>query len=142
MWIALGEDPAVAAADDRDLEHHRSRVALLVRIVRLERDTVRDTVGKLELLRRLAVAAVGADHDPRVELPRVGRLPLPHLGARVGRLLQEEVVEPPPLRHVRERRAGLARDALAGSGGRTPTGRRRPRRRARSRTARGARRAR
>ena len=73
---------------------------------------MRDAVGEPQLLRRLAVAAVGADHDPRVELPRVGRLPLPHLGARVGRLLQEEVVEPPPLRHVRERRAGLARDAL------------------------------
>jgi hypothetical protein len=108
----LGEDPAVAAADDRDLEHHRARVALLVRIVRLERDTVCDAVGEPELLRRLAVAAVGADHDPRVELPRVGRLPLSHLGTRVGRLLQEEVVEPPPLRHVREWRAGLARDAL------------------------------
>ena len=104
--VALREDPAVAAADDRDLEHHRARVALLVRVVRLERDAVDDAVGEAELLRRRAVAAVGADHDPRVELARVGRLPLAHLGAGLGGLLQEEVVEPPALRHVRERRRG------------------------------------
>src|SRR6185312_7677870 len=102
-------DPAVAAANHRDLEHHRAGEARLVRIVRLERDTVDDTVGELELLRGRAVAAVGADHYPRVELARVGRLPFAHLGARLGRLLEEKMVEPTPLRHVGERRAGVAR---------------------------------
>ena len=51
---------------------------------RPERHPVDDAVGELELLRRRAVAAVGADHDPRVELPGVGCLPLSHLGARLG----------------------------------------------------------
>ena len=110
--VALREDPAVAAADDRDLEHHRAGVAPLVRVVRLERDAVDDSFGEVELLRRRAVAAVGADHDPRVELPRVGRLPLPHLGAHLGRLPQQEVIELPALRHVRERPAGSAREAM------------------------------
>ena len=110
--VELREDPAVAAANDCDLEHHRTRVARLVRVVRLERDAVDDALREPELLRGRAVAAVRADHDSCPELPRVGRLPHPHLGARLRRSLQEEVVEPPPLRHVRERGAGAAREAV------------------------------
>src|SRR5581483_9189485 len=111
--VALREDPAVTAANDRDLEEHPAGEALLPRVVRLERDAVDDPLREAELLSRGAVAAVRADHDPRVELARVDGHALAHLGARVGGPLEEEVVEPLPLRHVRERGVGASREAVA-----------------------------
>src|SRR5207302_10408000 len=59
--VALREDPAVAAADDSDLEHHRAGVSRIVRVVGLERDAVDDALGQSELLRGGPVTAVGAD---------------------------------------------------------------------------------
>src|SRR5581483_9704674 len=106
--VALGEDPAVATWDGRDLEHHRARVAHVVREVRLERDTVHDFGGEAELLRACPVAAVGADDDVRVYFPCVERGAFAHLRAPFGRAFEQEVVEPLALRHVRERRARAA----------------------------------
>ena len=102
--VALGEDPAVAAGNGRDLERHRARVPLVAGEVRLEGDPVHDVAGESELLRARAVAAVGADDELGVELARVDGDALAHFRARLGGALEQEVVEPFALRHVRERR--------------------------------------
>ena len=111
--VALGEDPAVAAGHRGDLERHRVRVAHVVREVRLERDAVDDLRSEAERLRARAVAAVGHDDDAGIELARVDGDALPDVGARVTGALEEEMVEPSSLRHVRERRPRRAREVGA-----------------------------
>src|SRR5581483_7426403 len=96
-----------------DVEHHRAGEALLTGEVRLERDAVHDGAAEPELLRARPVAAVGRDDDAGVELARVDRRALAHFGSGAGRLLEQEVVEPPALRHVRERRTRAALEARA-----------------------------
>ncbi len=117
--VALREDPAVAAVDRGDLDHHRPCETRLVRHVRLERDAVENLAAELERSRCPPVAAVCPDQDPRTHLLPVHRQtagvdvgdlhPVAHVRSGFGRLQQEEVVEPPALRHQRQR---LARASL------------------------------
>ena len=85
--------------------------------VPLERDAVDDLAARARARARSSpLHAVGADDDARVDRSpststRVSlstsatRDAVAELGACLGRLLDEELVEPPPLRHQGERRA-------------------------------------
>jgi len=119
--IALRKDPSVTASNDCELEHHRVREACVVREVGLEGYAVHDLAAQVERASRRAVAAVGADHDARLHVravdadrirAHVGDLhAVTYIGTCFSGLLEQEVVEPPPLRHQRKRRARGAFEA-------------------------------
>ena len=124
--VALGEDPAVAARNDAQLEREppviRRAIHLRVGQVRLERDADDAVAAEPERARGHPVDAVRADqevgfdpfdgHTVRPNLEVAHLHAFTELGPRLDRLLHEEVVEALPLRHVDERVTVSSGDGL------------------------------
>ncbi len=77
--VALREDPAVAAGDDRELDDRRLLVGRWIerveRHVPLERDAADDPVAQVEVPRDDPVRTVRADDDVRADRRRRRRAP-------------------------------------------------------------------
>jgi hypothetical protein len=111
--LGLGEEPAVAARHDAELEEERRAVGGIEGRVPFEGDAVRDLLGQSERLRHDAVRAVGADQDVcgrgTAGQAHGGAFDLLHpnavakVSAGGGRALSEEGVEPGALCEQDER---------------------------------------
>ena len=128
--VALREEPAVAARYDTELDQReiagRGRIEVSVGRVTLECDAAmnvernaRETSGGAvravrsdEHIRPDTVAADGRHHAVRSHRQGSGRDPVSKIGARSHRLLGEEGIEPPPLRHPDERHPVSPLEAL------------------------------
>ena len=128
--VALREEPAVAARYDTELDQReiagRGRIEVSVGRVTLECDAAmnverdaRETSGGAvravrsdEHVRPDTVAADGRHHAVRSHRQGSGRDPVSKVGARSHRLLGEEGIEPPPLRHPDERHLVSPLEAL------------------------------
>ena len=145
--VALREDPAVAAADDRELEHHRAaRSAASCGKFASSATPCDDLAAQAERACGRAVAAVGADHDARVRPLRRRRSSRSSRTSRTLTPSRTSAPARPPARAGSDRAACAAsctraarapcarsRDPVLEAAARA--GRRRPRRPARSRTA-------
>src|SRR5262249_45760336 len=125
--VALREDPAVAARQDRELDHHSAAVPLArddaVADVAFERDARDDVAAQPERAGGQAVRAVRADERLYFDRVAVDGKPglgfdrradaVPELGAGIAGAVDEELVEAASLRHQAEHAPALAVERAA-----------------------------
>ena len=155
-WSPFGNTQRVAAGDVGQLDHHAARVALArerrVRDVPLVGDAVDDAAAEPDRLAVIPFApsaptiTSAANRSPRRDRHDVVRLDLDrhafaHLHPALARRVEQERVEPPPLRHPDERLRSSGARPRRRSGSAARPGRPAPRRPASGRPGTGARRA-
>ena len=126
--VGLREHPTVSARNVRELDHHAPRVAVArdrgVGHIALVGDAVDDPAAEPDRPRGDPVRPIGPDNRIRVHpLPiakyqRVAWLDLDarslaHLRPALARRVEEERVEPPPLRHQDDRLPSMTDDRVA-----------------------------